>query len=79
MTSLKMALKGWPSKHTACNVRKYDILTDGCLISDIFKENVECLQQLDADVAPRILVQNVEEERQHIALEKKAEIGKRIC
>ena len=44
------------------------ILTDRRFVPDVFEEDVECLKELHANVAPWILVQNVEEERQHVAL-----------
>ena len=49
------------------------LLTDRCFVPDVFEEDIECLQKLDANVAPWILVQDVEEECQHVALQKEAE------
>ena len=49
------------------------LLTDGRFVPDVLKEDVECLKELDANVAPRVLVQDVEEERQHVALQEEAE------
>ena len=43
------------------------------VVPDVLKEDVECLKELDANVAPRVLVQDVEEERQHVALQEEAE------
>ena len=44
------------------------LLTYRRFVPDVFEEDIECLKELDTDVAPRILVENVEEERQHVAL-----------
>ena len=52
------------------------LLTDGRFVPDVFKEDVECLQELDANVAPRVLVQDVEEEEPFLNIESEALSGK---
>lgn len=49
------------------------ILTQGSLMADVLKQNVECLKELYANVTSGLLTQNVQEEGKHILLQEKAE------
>lgn len=49
------------------------ILTQGSLMADVLKQNVECLKELYANITSRLLTQNVQEEGKHILLQEKAE------
>lgn len=40
-------------------------------MADVFKQYVEGLEELDTDVATRLLTQDVQEEGKHILLQKK--------
>lgn len=42
-------------------------------MADVFKQNVECLQELHTNVTPGLLPQNVQEEGKHVLLQEKAE------
>lgn len=42
-------------------------------MADVFKQNVECLEELDANITPGLLPQNVEEEGKHVLLQEEAE------
>ena len=48
-------------------------LTDGGLVADVLEEDVEGLKELDADVAAALLVHDLEEEGEHVALKEEAE------
>lgn len=48
-------------------------LTQGGLVADVFKQDVECLEELDTNVTPRLLPQDVQEEGKHVLLQEKAE------
>lgn len=39
----------------------------------VFKQNVECLQELDTNITPWLLPKNVQEEGKHILLQEKTE------
>lgn len=42
-------------------------------MADVFKQYVEGLEELDADVAAGLLTQDVQEEDKHVLLQKKAD------
>jgi len=42
-------------------------------MADVFKQYVECLEELDTDVTTRLLTQDVQEEGEHVLLQEKAE------
>ena len=48
-------------------------LTYGRLVPDVLKEDVEGLEELDADVTAALLVHDLQEEREHVALKEEAE------
>lgn len=48
-------------------------LTQGGLVADVFKQNVECLEELDTNITPRLLPQNVQEKGKHVLLQEEAE------
>ena len=47
-------------------------LTDGGLIADVLKEDAECLQELKAYVATRVLGEGLQEEGLHVLLQEEA-------
>ena len=51
------------------------LLTDGRLVADILKQDVECLQQLQADIATALLSERLQEERLHVLLQEVARSG----
>ena len=51
-------------------------LTYGRLVPDVLKEDVEGLEELDADVTAALLVHDLQEEREHVALKEEAEMRK---
>ena len=53
------------------------ILTYWRLIADVFKQNVEGLKQLDADITATFLIHDLEEKRQHVPLQEEAEKTRR--
>ena len=55
------------------------ILTYRCLIPDVFEKDVKCLKQLDADVVAAVLIHDLQEEAQHVALQKETESTKTKC
>lgn len=50
-----------------------EILTQGGLVADVFKQNVERLEELDTNITPWLLPQNVQEEGKHVLLQEEAE------
>ena len=49
-------------------------LTDWRFIPDVFKENVERLKKLDANVTPALLVHYFQEEGEHVPFQEKTGI-----
>ena len=41
-------------------------------MADVFKQDVERLQELDAHIAPGLLTQDVQEESEHVLLQEEA-------
>lgn len=41
-------------------------------MADVFKQNVECLEELDTNVTAGLLPQNVQEEGEHVLLQEEA-------
>jgi len=50
-------------------------VVDGRFVPDVFEENVECLEDLDADVASTFLVYYFEKVRMHISFQEEIEHG----
>ena len=44
------------------------VLTDRRLVANVLEEDVEGLEELDADVAPALLVHDLQEEGEHVPL-----------
>lgn len=42
-------------------------------MADVFKQNVECLKELDTNITPGLLPQDVQEEGKHVLLQEEAE------
>lgn len=60
--------------HRFTNGNNYaKILTNRCLVADVFKQDVQSLKELNAHVASAFLVHYLQEERQHVPLQKEAE------
>lgn len=55
-------------------------LTEGSLMTDVFKQYVERLEELHAHVASRLLSEDVQEEGKHVLLQEEADyIQTRQC
>ena len=49
------------------------ILTQGSLMTDVLKQYVEGLEELDTHIAPWLLSQDVQEEGKHVLFQEEAE------
>ncbi len=53
------------------------MLTNGGVVSNVLKQNVECLEELNTHIVTTLLSENLQEERLHVLLQKKTTQKKR--